>query len=135
KPATFCPNNDCVTFRVEDFLDRLRTKKEGPDSWSRASQLRFLIHFVGDLHQPLHTTTNSDRGGNCVTVTTFRNGNLHKAWDSSVLEGSDTDDIAVSEHHSSRYDKLSSTQKSEMIAGTVSDWAVASHQLAISKPY
>ncbi len=38
---------------------------------AQAEALRYLIHFVGDLHQPLHTTTNDDRGGNCVPVAFF----------------------------------------------------------------
>jgi hypothetical protein len=64
----------------------------------KANALRFVMHFVGDLHQPLHTTTNGDRGGNCVPVTYYdrvpqknQNGggdyspNLHSVWDSSTI--------------------------------------------------
>ena len=38
---------------------------------ARADALRYIIHFVGDIHQPLHDTTNNDRGGNCVPVAFF----------------------------------------------------------------
>src|ERR1039458_4239341 len=56
----FCdPKESCVTRAISDQLTILRS----PDSSQakRADALRFLIHFVGDLHQPLHTTTNNDQ--------------------------------------------------------------------------
>jgi hypothetical protein len=65
----------------------------------KADALRYVIHFVGDLHQPLHTTTNNDLGGNCVPVAfdarapqetnaewgTYR-PNLHGVWDTDIIE-------------------------------------------------
>ncbi len=52
----------------------------------RAEALRFLIHFVGDIHQPLHVGRRSDRGGNDVKVTWFgRETNLHAVWDSAII--------------------------------------------------
>jgi hypothetical protein len=51
-----------------------------------ARDLAFLIHFVGDIHQPLHTTTNADRGGTCQRVNvTPAEENLHYAWDDAVV--------------------------------------------------
>jgi hypothetical protein len=57
-----------------------------------------VIHFTGDIHQPLHATTNNDRGGNCVPVTYFNeqpeltnpraegySPNLHSVWDASII--------------------------------------------------
>jgi hypothetical protein len=50
-----------------------------------AGDLAFLIHFVGDIHQPLHTTTNADRGGTCQQVNFApAEENLHYAWDDAV---------------------------------------------------
>lgn len=52
----------------------------------RAEAFRFLVHFVVDIHQPLHVGRRSDRGGNAVDV--FVNGkktNLHSYWDSGAL--------------------------------------------------
>lgn len=57
-------------------------------SAERAKALRYVIHFIGDLHQPLHTTTNDDQGGNCTTVTLFEDpkpANLHGAWDYGII--------------------------------------------------
>jgi hypothetical protein len=58
-------------------------------SAERAKALRYLIHFVGDLHQPLHTTDNKDQGGNCDPVELLDSvtiSNLHSVWDSGLLE-------------------------------------------------
>ena len=49
---------------------RLRDARiEGPAR--RGDAVRFITHFVGDLHQPLHAITNGDRGGNCLPATYF----------------------------------------------------------------
>jgi hypothetical protein len=49
--------------------------------------LRFVIHLVGDLHQPLHVGKCCDRGGNEVKVTWFgKSTNLHSVWDSALVE-------------------------------------------------
>ncbi|HZF09450.1 MAG TPA: S1/P1 nuclease [Thermoanaerobaculia bacterium] len=53
----------------------------------RAEALRFLVHFVGDVHQPLHVGRRDDRGGNSVRVNWFgENTNLHAVWDEKILE-------------------------------------------------
>lgn len=52
----------------------------------RAEALRFLVHFIVDVHQPLHVGRESDRGGNALDVT-YRGetSNLHRFWDTGVL--------------------------------------------------
>ena len=47
-----------------------------------------MLHFVGDLHQPLHAGDNHDRGGNCVQISLggVRSTNLHSWWDTGVVE-------------------------------------------------
>jgi hypothetical protein len=52
----------------------------------RREALKFLVHFIGDLHQPLHAGFGEDRGGNDIPV--VYNGeltNLHRYWDSTIL--------------------------------------------------
>ena len=54
----------------------------------KAFYLRLLVHFVGDLHQPLHVGRSEDRGGNDIKVRWFgRNSNLHRVWDSEMING------------------------------------------------
>tara|TARA_B100000927_G_scaffold115973_1_gene93841 strand:+ start:86 stop:856 length:771 start_codon:yes stop_codon:yes gene_type:complete len=48
--------------------------------------LKLLVHFVGDLHQPLHIGRYEDRGANRIYVKWFgRNSNLHRVWDSEMI--------------------------------------------------
>src|SRR5260370_10458389 len=76
-------------------------KDKSADSLKRAEAIRYLIHFVGDLHQPLHAITNADTGGNCVPVRYFHHEplpnplqpergayspNLHQIWDAEIVE-------------------------------------------------
>ena len=60
--------------------------RRGSSPAKRANALRFLIHFVGDLHQPLHVGRWADRGGNSINVTWFGEPvNLHQVWDSRII--------------------------------------------------
>jgi len=52
----------------------------------------FLVHFVGDVHQPLHVGWGYDRGGNTVTVYFFNaKTELHAVWDTGIIENYDSD--------------------------------------------
>lgn len=54
----------------------------------KALALRFIVHIVADLHQPLHAGNGSDRGGNDFDVLWFgEETNLHSVWDTKMLEG------------------------------------------------
>lgn len=70
------------------MMARVLADGSAPD-WSRGVALRFFIHFVGDLHQPLHVSTRcseahpqGDNGGNFFPLKGDRYGNLHAVWDS-----------------------------------------------------
>jgi S1/P1 Nuclease len=79
-----CPQGNCVTAKIDEYAFRLRDGNY--DKWGMAGDLAFLIHFVGDIHQPLHTTTNADRGGRCQQVNVApAEENLHFAWDDAVV--------------------------------------------------
>jgi len=62
--------DSCITQAITDQLALLTDKNADPRL--RADALRYLIHFVGDLHMPLHATSNNDEGGICVPVRYFR---------------------------------------------------------------
>jgi hypothetical protein len=79
-----CPEGNCVTAKIDEYARRLRDRDS--DKWGAAGDLAFLMHFVGDIHQPLHTTTNADRGGTCQQVNVApAEENLHYAWDDAVV--------------------------------------------------
>ena len=79
-----CPPDNCVTAKIDECARRLRDGDY--DKWGAAGDLVFLIHFVGDIHQPLHAATNADRGGTCQRVNVEPvEENLHYAWDDAVV--------------------------------------------------
>ena len=74
--ARDCPNNDCVLAKIPDLRKTLQDPAAAPVERSEA--LMFLIHLVGDMHQPLHCADNHDRDGNQVPVQLAdRTTNLH----------------------------------------------------------
>ncbi|MGB6897587.1 MAG: S1/P1 nuclease, partial [Candidatus Acidiferrum sp.] len=75
----YCGEEGCVTKALSEQLAILKDKNA--DAAKRADALRYVIHFVGDLHQPLHTITNSDEGGNCVPLKYLRR-NPHQRFHS-----------------------------------------------------
>jgi hypothetical protein len=81
-----CLHGKCVTSKIDEYSKRL--KESHYDRWGAKGDLAFLIHFVGDIHQPLHTANDADRGGNCVPVDSHsRETNLHATWDTAVVRG------------------------------------------------
>ena len=81
-----CPGGNCVTAKIDEYSKRLKDKNY--DHFGAAGDLAFLIHFVGDIHQPLHAANDADRGGNCVMVESpSRETNLHAVWDTTVVRG------------------------------------------------
>lgn len=83
------PEPDNVVKALEDNVNILKTST---DQNAQAQALRFVIHFVGDIHQPLHCTTRissanpqGDNGGNLVKIIVAgRATNLHSYWDSGI---------------------------------------------------
>jgi hypothetical protein len=83
--ARECRGGNCVTGKIDEFSKRLKDGKY--DKWGADGDLAFLIHFVGDIHQPLHAANNADRGGNCVRVDPrLRAEDLHAVWDTVVVK-------------------------------------------------
>ena len=83
----------CIVTQIEHFTAKLKDKKL--DTRKRAIALMFLVHLVGDVHQPLHVVArNNDRGGNEVFVRVARRtGRLHHLWDSSFVDALKEGDI------------------------------------------
>jgi nuclease S1 len=78
------PPAGCVVTAIIDCAETL-TRPNAPRG-ERIEALKFLAHFVGDIHQPLHLGNAHDRGGNDIKVEFFRNRtNLHRLWDSGLI--------------------------------------------------
>lgn len=79
------PAKACVTDKILQFSAELKAKKTSREE--RLLALQFLIHLVGDLHQPLHASDHDDGGGNDVRISAkgFKRGTLHSYWDNSLV--------------------------------------------------
>jgi len=80
-----CPHDWCVIGAVKNYTRRL-TNVTSPDGESDMD-LKFLVHYFGDIHQPLHVSEADDRGGNTEHGTFFgKKTALHKLWDTGLIE-------------------------------------------------
>ena len=89
-PATINDHHNCVVDRIEIFQQALSDPHARRDK--RIEALKFLVHFVADVHQPMHAIGEA-RGGNDIHVVEFGSTqcgksacNLHYAWDSGMIE-------------------------------------------------
>ena len=74
-----------VVEAIQRFEKVLRDPQAG--SQAKAEALKFLVHFIGDVHQPLHVGRRADRGGNLVVLLWFNEpSNLHSIWDSGMID-------------------------------------------------
>jgi hypothetical protein len=130
-PAT--EKGDCVIAEIARARAELADASR-PQA-ARAESLKFLIHFIGDIHQPLHAIDNHDRGGNDVRVAALRGDdgratNLHAAWDTGLINLS-------TETEAARADRLLAdlgAHPADLKADVV-QWAEQSHTLAETVAY
>ncbi len=135
-PTRDCQNGRCVVAQIEHFAAVLADTNA--TTVSRAEALRFVVHFVGDMHQPLHSSErNHDKGGNLVKITFLSDsetGNLHSVWDSILLRqylgGED-----VSQYADKLNSRITPQQMKDWSGGSVADWAWESHQQAVAHTY
>ncbi|WP_187262995.1 S1/P1 nuclease [Pontibacter beigongshangensis] len=79
------PNGDII-MKIEEIVSAL---KAGNLPLAKEREyLKYLVHLVGDLHQPMHVGGKDDQGGNAVKVLWFgQPSNLHRVWDSDMIDG------------------------------------------------
>jgi S1/P1 Nuclease len=124
--------DDCVVDKIVQFAAELADPKTDHDE--QVAALKFLLHFVGDLHQPLHSSDDNDRGGNDkkVSANGFRAGNLHHFWDTEFVDQLETDPKSIA---SDLIGHISKAQISTWQAGSPADWAMESFQVAKTDTY
>jgi hypothetical protein len=117
------PDGD-VLEAIERFTGVLRDPQASRQAKQEA--LRFLVHFVGDIHQPLHVGRRADQGGNGVPVKFFRDDtNLHSVWDSGLIEN---EKLSFSEF-AAFIDHPTLAELTSWQALPVADWARESKEL------
>ena len=100
--------------------------KNTPDA-DREIYLRFLVHFLGDMMQPMHTGREEDLGGNLIKIQFFKKDtNLHSLWDSGLIDNT--------KYSYTEYAKVLDVKSKEEIkqiqSGSLEDWLYESHQAA-----
>jgi hypothetical protein len=126
------PARDCIIDKIMQFEAELA--QPAVPSPEQLVALKFLLHFIGDLHQPLHAADDSDRGGNTkrVSAAGFKPGTLHHFWDTSFVNrlGPDPQKVAaeLAEH-------ITGDQIAIWSQGTPTDWAMETFTIAHDDAY
>jgi len=127
----YCPDSGCVIRIIAEMQGKLSNR--GLPAAQRAEALKFLVHFTGDMHQPLHAGDNGDRGGNDVPVVFLnRPTNLHSVWDTPLLEAAEKQDGGLSERLGR---KAGFIERRRLARGTVEDWAWEAQALSRDVAY
>ena len=132
----------CIVDAISKFAQQLKTST---DPKARADALRFLIHFVGDIHQPLHDETNGDEGGNCVPVefedeeprlTNAQHEdyfpNLHAVWDTGIPQSMLAQHDMTVEEFADFLDFRYRPRFQRWSLDQAADWAWEGHDIAFS---
>jgi hypothetical protein len=136
-PNTLASNGPpaCILDKIQQFTDEL--SKPGTDPEERLVALKFLLHFVGDLHQPLHSSDNHDRGGNQIKVIVdgFEHNprdELHAYWDTQFVRilGRSPKEIAQQ-----LMDKITPENVKTWSAGTPDEWSMEAFKLSKADVY
>jgi hypothetical protein len=121
--------DDCIVDKIDEFTAEL--KSSSTSAQERLYALQFILHFVGDLHQPLHASDNHDQGGNAKTVkasgVSKKSGTLHGFWDTQfvTLQGKSKTAIA-----NKLIANITDAQRAKWSSGTPAAWANESFAIA-----
>ena len=134
--ASAGPPRACLIDKIDQFITTLRDPRTPTDE--RRLALQFLLHFIGDLHQPLHAGDDADRGGNdkklalTMPLPGFNPDNLHQFWDTTVVRrlGERPERVARELGRG-----IGAAQRREWSRGTPTDWARESVDVARSHGY
>jgi hypothetical protein len=114
-PPRDCPDGQCAVAALARYSAILADRSNAPAV--RAEALAFVVHLVGDIHQPLHAGYRRDAGGNDFQVRWRGQGsNLHRVWDSAML---DSTHLSTAQYAR----KLSAERTPIAAGGTPAEWA------------
>lgn len=118
-------SGDNLYAQTQEMVKKLKdpaTSKE-----DKVFALTFLIHMIGDMHQPLHAGREEDQGGNRIPVMWFdKPSNLHRVWDEQLVE---FQQLSYTEYTNALDTATSATVK-KIQGGTIADWIFESNQLS-----
>jgi len=141
-PAKHCapsPKGDCIIAELERLKTTLACTRSAA---ARRDALKFAVHFVGDIHQPLHTVDDA-RGGNDIPVQVQLHGlvcsqackaplasNFHATWDSDLIHAVVWDWGAYVDRLDAGWLKSAEARRPASAGGTPVDWALQTHAAA-----
>jgi hypothetical protein len=152
------PEGDCAVGGIAHFRKVLLDQR-GVANKQALDAVSFIIHFIGDIHQPLHTSEDldfihdgkhGDRGGNFRDVCFLRvsqsgctqtfdgersNKNLHAVWDKFMIIETGKDDDAYVNELDARILALDAATKADWAAGDPVTWVEGAHALAVAQVY
>jgi len=109
-----------------NFLVNELKKRNLPMDMKRMD-LKLLIHFVGDVHQPFHVGHHADLGGNKISVSWFNTStNLHAVWDDKLI---DFQQLSYTEY-TDAINHTTAGQRAAWQKQPISDWVIESYQAA-----
>ena len=130
--ARDCADLRCVVGALQRQLAILRDR--GRSQAARADALRYVIHLVGDLHQPMHCVDDGDKGGNAVAVRWFgRKSTLHEVWDSDILTQARLSTAQQIAKLGAAVREL--PRRDALVFGDLVDWANEAHGIAVDVAY
>lgn len=101
-------------------------KDDNSSDEDKAFYLKLLIHFIGDLHQPMHVGLAEDKGGNDFKLQWFYNDtNLHAVWDTKMINSYDMSYSELAENAN----ELNKEQVKAIQKGSLIDWVNDTHKL------
>ena len=126
------PADACIVDKIDQFEAELANPETAQEE--RLVALKFLLHLVGDVHQPLHAADDHDAGGNKKLVAAARRnpGNLHRYWDFEFVERLGVDPRQVA---ASLIGQITEQQRQAWSRGTPADWVLEAFALARDDAY
>ena len=117
---------DCILAALERF--RADAMNPAESISRRRFALKFIVHLIGDMHQPLHCSNDNDLGANLIKVKWFgEETNLHKVWDSKIIAHSE---LTEEEFVDALMSDLSTQEINAFKSGNLLRWAMEAHTLA-----
>ncbi len=147
-PVRDCPDGNCVVGAINKNFTILSDKNRSDAE--RTVALKFLVHFIGDIHQPFHAGYGDDRGGNSFQISyqgkdwqplvnpkpgdyVPTGWNIHSVWDSMILESKTRDSKKYADFLSKQSPlPFDETKRSDRPAV---DWAMQSCHILKDNPY
>jgi hypothetical protein len=134
-----CQHDDCAPARVRLFAEQLAGHPRDPANtrWSQLDALRYVVHLVGDIHQPLHDVSDADLGGNCEVLDppVGKAKNLHALWDGEIINEMSASDRALSSELEAEIKEFSPRRDRQFSEGKEDDWVWESHEIAVHQVY